>query len=141
VYLADNSVLWDFRNSSREPDYNCCPEFGTDSTNVATPSFNRGRIGRLSHPCDLCCRWTDNGKTQSRAVGARMTDNEQAQIPDKWLYRIVVLALAIVALFVVGGGVVLYGLSRATLPTVVWSIGSAAVGGLAGLLAPSPIKR
>lgn len=64
---------------------------------------------------------------------------------DPWIYRIVVLALGSTVLIVVGGAVVLAathaGTSDLKIPEVLTAIGSAAVGALAGLLAPSPGKK
>jgi len=61
---------------------------------------------------------------------------------DKWIYRIVVLALGIALLFVVIGAIVLA--VRATgdvkIPDTLTALGSASVGALAGLLAPSPVR-
>lgn len=66
-------------------------------------------------------------------------------ITDPWIYRIVVLALGGTILIVVGGAVVLAathaGASELKIPEVLTAIGSAAVGALAGLLAPSPGKK
>ena len=60
-------------------------------------------------------------------------------IPDTRVYRIVVWVLGIVALMTVAGGITLaFFPSSQGLPQAVVSIGSAAVGALAGLLAPSP---
>jgi len=60
-------------------------------------------------------------------------------IPDTKVYRIVVWVLGIVALMTVAGGIALaFVPNSADLPQAVVSIGSAAVGALAGLLAPSP---
>lgn len=56
---------------------------------------------------------------------------------DFWIYRIVVGALALVALATVVGGIVLAGAGR-ELPGAVIALGSAAIGALAGLLAPAP---
>ena len=63
---------------------------------------------------------------------------------DIWLYRIVVvvlgltLGLTVVASIV--GAIVLTLSGQSTLEVIV-ALGSAAIGGLAGLLAPSPINR
>ncbi|TVR09178.1 MAG: hypothetical protein EA385_07845 [Salinarimonadaceae bacterium] len=61
---------------------------------------------------------------------------------DAWIYRIVVAVLGAVALTTVIGGIMLvyYGRGDAaiSLPAGIVAIGSAAVGALAGLLAPSP---
>ena len=63
---------------------------------------------------------------------------------DKWIYRIVVGSLSLVVLIVVFG--VIYLSVKATngtpnIPDVLTALGSAAIGALAGLLAPSPGKR
>ena len=59
---------------------------------------------------------------------------------DIWLYRIVV---AVLGLTVVGSvfGAILLTLSGESTPEVIVALGSAAIGGLAGLLAPSPLNR
>ena len=59
---------------------------------------------------------------------------------DKWVYRIVVGSLSLVVLVVVLG--VIYLTAKATagtpnIPDVLTALGSAAIGALAGLLAPS----
>jgi hypothetical protein len=58
---------------------------------------------------------------------------------DVWIYRGVVFALGGSLLFVVVAAAVLsfYGKS---IPDVLTALGSAAVGALAGLLAPSPLR-
>jgi len=64
---------------------------------------------------------------------------------DPWIYRIVVIALGATVLIVVGGSVALAathsGTAELRIPDVLTAIGSAAVGALAGLLAPSPGKK
>lgn len=61
---------------------------------------------------------------------------------DVWIYRIVVVVLGLVVLCTVVGGIYITELSRGdrqlSLPEGIVAIGSAAVGALAGLLAPSP---
>jgi hypothetical protein len=58
---------------------------------------------------------------------------------DKWIYRIVVSALSLTALFVVIGVFTLKALdNNTTIPDALVAIGSAAVAALAALLAPSP---
>jgi len=59
---------------------------------------------------------------------------------DVWIYRIVVGALALAILGSVAGAVALALQDRAV-PEVLLAIGSASVGALAGLLAPSPSAR
>jgi hypothetical protein len=56
---------------------------------------------------------------------------------DCWIYRIVVVTLGVVVVFAVVGSIVLV-MSGKTTPEAVVALGSAAVGALAGLLAPSP---
>ena len=58
---------------------------------------------------------------------------------DVWIYRIVVGALALAILGSVAGAIVLALQDRA-IPEVLLAIGSASVGALAGLLAPSPSR-
>ena len=59
---------------------------------------------------------------------------------DIWLYRIVV---AVLGLTVVGSifGAIALAMSGQSTPEVLVALGSAAIGGLAGLLAPSPLNR
>ena len=56
---------------------------------------------------------------------------------DEWIYRIVVLALGVVAVLGVVGAILL-SLMGAGIPEVLLALGSASVGALAGLLAPPP---
>jgi len=61
---------------------------------------------------------------------------------DKWIYRIVVIALGISIVFIIIGVLILIGFDRLkddkTVPTILTAIGSGAIGALAGLLAPQP---
>jgi hypothetical protein len=61
---------------------------------------------------------------------------------DVWIYRIVTIILGLIVLGTVAGGIYIAiigkGDATVSLPEGVISIGSAAVGALAGLLAPSP---
>ena len=58
---------------------------------------------------------------------------------DVWIYRMVVMALGLVVLIAMGGTIYLAN-SANGVPDALISLGSAAVGALAGLLAPSPSK-
>ncbi|MBM4284751.1 MAG: hypothetical protein FJ128_05825 [Deltaproteobacteria bacterium] len=58
--------------------------------------------------------------------------------PDPLLYRIVVGSLGATVLSVVLGTIVLAAYKIGPIPDLLTAIGSAAVGALAGLLAPSP---
>ena len=64
---------------------------------------------------------------------------------DVWIYRAVVAILGVVLLATVLGGIWLafngHGDQTIKLPDAIVAIGSAAVGALAGLLAPSPVTR
>jgi hypothetical protein len=65
--------------------------------------------------------------------------NLASSIPtsEVWVYRIVVIALGLVALAAVIGAIVLAAGDK-DIPQILLALGSAAVGALAGLLAPSP---
>jgi hypothetical protein len=61
---------------------------------------------------------------------------------DTWIYRIIVSALGLTVLTIIVGVIVLMFNGKIsddkTVPTIFTAIGSAAIGALAGLLAPSP---
>ena len=61
---------------------------------------------------------------------------------DVWIYRIVVIALGLIVLSTVIGGIIITiistGATAKGLPEGIVAIGSAAVGAMAGLLAPPP---
>lgn len=59
---------------------------------------------------------------------------------DKWLYRIAVGVLGSLTLIAAVGAIVLVALGKET-PEVLVSLGSAAVGALVGLFAPSPTSK
>lgn len=70
--------------------------------------------------------------------------NETPAQRDTWIYRAVVTILGSVAIITVIGGIGLafFGDSNAyKIPSEMVAIGSAAVGALAGLLAPSPSAK
>lgn len=58
---------------------------------------------------------------------------------DVWIYRMVVGALGLAVLIAMIGAITLAGFGN-TIPDVLTALGSAAVGALAGLLAPSPVS-
>jgi hypothetical protein len=58
---------------------------------------------------------------------------------DVWIYRIIVLALAMTMLLVVLASFVLVLFDK-SIPDVLVAIGTAALGAVAGLLAPSPTR-
>lgn len=82
---------------------------------------------------DLAAALAQDPKLAGDAI-ARLT----AFITDKWTYRIVVLALGIAVLIGMLGLIVLSWRGVTVLPEGLVAIASAAVGALAGLLAPSP---
>jgi len=59
---------------------------------------------------------------------------------DPWVYRIVVISLGVSVVGTIFGGFLLAFTSGASIPEGLIALGSAAVGALAGLLAPSPNK-
>jgi hypothetical protein len=59
---------------------------------------------------------------------------------DRWVYRIVVITLGLVVLVAAVGSIILV-MSGKTTPEALVALGSAAVGALAGLLAPSPTGK
>jgi len=67
-----------------------------------------------------------------------------AFVTDRWTYRIVVLALGIVCVSAMGGAIYLSAIaspgSPPNIPDVLTALGAAAIGALAGLLAPAPSK-
>jgi hypothetical protein len=61
---------------------------------------------------------------------------------DVWIYRLVVMSLgSVIVLTVLGGILVVMTGQTKSLPDGIIAIGSAAVGALAGLLAPSPVNK
>jgi hypothetical protein len=73
-------------------------------------------------------------------VGAIKNLAVQAQIPDTWVYRLVIITLGVVVIGVVIGAFALAGYDK-PIPEALVAIGSTALGALAGLLAPSPVSK
>ncbi|MEO0840125.1 MAG: hypothetical protein AAF063_14635 [Cyanobacteria bacterium J06643_5] len=59
---------------------------------------------------------------------------------DRWIYRIVVSALALALMSSIAGTVYLKARGE-EIPDILTALGSGALGGLAGLLAPTPAKE
>jgi hypothetical protein len=59
---------------------------------------------------------------------------------DIWIYRLVVIVLGLTVIASVIGTITLT-LTGLSTPELLVALGSAAIGGLAGLLAPSPTNR
>lgn len=78
-------------------------------------------------------------------VAKTITDINTPLGTDKWIYRAVVVFLGTALILTVGGGIALaiiaQGDSKIALPEALVAIGSASVGALAGLLAPSPVRN
>lgn len=65
----------------------------------------------------------------------------QTPVPDTWIYRIVVISLGAAVLIALIGAIILAkvdGGNTANVLQLLTAIGSAAIGALAGLLAPAP---
>ena len=78
----------------------------------------------------------------------KLTEQAKSQVPrvlehDRWIYRVVVSSLGLVTLIVVVGTITLsFGAVGPTpIPDILTALGSAAIGALAGILAPSPNQR
>jgi hypothetical protein len=82
---------------------------------------------------------------QSYAAKATRHLPQPALIWDYWLYRIVVISLGIVAVTAIFGAIYLSAITpvgtTVRLPETLTALGAAAIGALAGLIAPSPIRR
>lgn len=76
----------------------------------------------------------------ARGLAAKLVNVTASTGGDVWLYRMVVATLGMIILACVIGAIVLamQGLST---PEFLVALGSGAVGGLAGLLAPSPKSK
>ena len=72
---------------------------------------------------------------------AKIAKSKSPLETDKWIYRIVVLALGSTLLLAVSGGICLAAKAITPIPDILVAIGSAAVGALAGLLVPTPSSK
>jgi hypothetical protein len=75
-----------------------------------------------------------------KARDEALIKTEPAYIGDKLIYRIVVSALGLAVLIAAVGGIVIVMADKVP-PDMLVALGSAAVGALAGLLAPSPTSK
>ena len=95
----------------------------------------RGRLAALLARDDIA---PEMRNTLTESIGKLSTPLES----DVWIYRIVVIVLGLIVLGSVFGGIYLEVIGKGdqsvSLPEGIVAIGSAAVGALAGLLAPSP---
>ena len=83
-----------------------------------------------------------------KAISEKIQEARTPLETDKWIYRIVVGALgsAILCCLLFSFALMWHSMGNATtteikIPEIFMAIGSAAVGALAGLLAPSPVGR
>ncbi len=108
----------------------------TGGNNMATGTGD----GSVKSAQDLVARVTadpalaEEIKQNPAAAIARVASQ---QIPDTTIYRMVVGALGITVIIAILGSIVLVAIGKTT-PDAAVALGSAAVGALAGLLAPSP---
>ena len=82
----------------------------------------------------------DPTTTLQRVASQVVRDIPPALETDPWIYRIVVLVLGLAVLLALIGAILLSAWNLA-IPETLTALGSAAVGALAGLLAPSPAQR
>lgn len=78
-------------------------------------------------------------------ISTKITEKEDSNMgtplqSDRWIYRIVVGALALTLVSSLGGAVYLQAEGK-EIPDILTALGSGALGGLAGLLAPTPAKE
>ncbi len=83
---------------------------------------------------------TDPGPALQKVAQQVIKDNPPGPPlqTDKWIYRLVVSALGLAVILSLISTVVLSLAGKTQIPDVLTALGSAAVGALAGLLAPSP---
>jgi hypothetical protein len=106
-----------------------------ESVRLAQPLDHGAREEAKMNPSvdDVAAVAAQNEKVAQQTI-AQLT----ALITDKWTYRIVVLSLGIAVMIGMIGLIVLSWRGVTVLPEGLVAIASAAVGALAGLLAPSP---
>ena len=80
-------------------------------------------------------------RKEARTSRARRKNGAGAPGPlhsDVWIYRAVVAALGFIAIVTVVGAIMLAVVTGKDTPQILVALGSAAIGALAGLLAPVP---
>ena len=88
-----------------------------------------------------------NPEDTLRKLAAQVTRNlpPPAFVTDRWTYRIVVIALGTVCVTAILGAIYLSAIASLggapNIPDVLTALGAAAIGALAGLLAPSPAGK
>lgn len=73
-------------------------------------------------------------------VQATKAEKEYDREKDKLLYRLALGILGLIALSTAAAAVV-FGLQEKTIPEVLVALGSASVGSMVGLFAPSPVSK
>jgi len=102
-------------------------------------------VNRIVNSPELTAKVKENPEAELTKIAEQVVKDMPSPLAsDRWIYRIVVLSLGSTVLIVVAGAVVLAathtGAGEVKIPEVLTAIGSAAVGALAGLLAPSPTR-
>ncbi|CAN5207033.1 hypothetical protein BH10ACI1_BH10ACI1_20010 [soil metagenome] len=79
-------------------------------------------------------------EAEVKADPIKAISNVAAPLPDTFVYKIVVISLGATVLLTVIGAIVLVAIGKGEIPASIIALGSAAVGALAGLLAPAPSR-
>jgi len=107
---------------------------GNTTNPFAHKSYSAAELAvRVANEPELEAEFKKNPASALAAIAAPLAT-------DAWIYRIVVIALGLTVVLAVLGAVVLAALKTEP-PQILIALGSAAVGALAGLLAPSPSGR
>ena len=80
-------------------------------------------------------------KDPEKAIRSLPPSGMSAYTSDLFIYRFIVIILGLTILTAVGGSLAMQLALTKDIPTTLLSFGSAALGALAGLLAPSPMHR
>ena len=103
-------------------------------------------VNQLLNTPELLEQVKNNPEGTLRKLAEQVTRDlpPPAFVTDRWTYRIVVLALGIVCVSAIGGAIYLSAIASdgrpPNIPDVLTALGAAAIGALAGLLAPAPGK-
>lgn len=107
-----------------------------DATQNTLPTLNTS-VTELSKPvyqnAELTLESQENPDESIINVGTPLQT-------DRWIYRIVVSALALTIVSCIGSAVWLQSQDK-EIPEILTGLGTGALGGLAGLLAPTPSKE
>jgi len=82
-------------------------------------------------------------KLKSDPIAVLEEENEKSNplLTDPWIYRIIVMSLGTAIILCIIFAFIIANYSSNDTPQILIAIGSAAVGALAGLLAPSPKQK